>query len=363
VYSRTAADRAAAPRMRSALVLVAILASASVARAQSAPLPHATTASPQDAALAQSLFDEGRRGMIAGTFADACPKLAESERLDPALGTLLNLAVCNERLGRTASAWAEYRDAESMAKREGRAEREAYARDRAAAIEPRLSRLLIARANGNADRGLEVRIDGEAVGEAVLGTAVPVDPGTHHIDVHAAGKKSWSATVTVGASGERQSVDVPALEDAPEAPPPVGVVQSAGGPLAIQLPSAPPPEEPQVARGDRGPSRTLIVTAGAIGLAALVVGGVAGTQALVKWTDRRALCVGDTCSPAGIEADSAAKRWAVVSDVGVGIGVVALAAAGTMFAVSRAQRDRSAAVRVVPVASARGGGLAIDGAW
>ncbi len=354
-------SRIVAERAQIALVLVAIVASGGVARAQSAPL-RPSSVSPQDAALAQSLFDEGRRSMIAGTFAAACPKLAESERLDPALGTLLNLAVCNERLGKTASAWAEYRDAESMAKREGRAEREAYAHERATAIEARLSHLVILRAPGNVDHGLEVRIDGDAMGEAAFGTAVPVDPGVHQIDVHAAGKKTWSATVTVAAMADRETIDVPALDDVAEAPPPM-VVQTAGGPLAIQLPSAPPPEQPRVRSASHGPSQTAILTVGAIGLAALAVGAVAGTQAAVKWDDRRALCTGDTCSPAGIDADRAAKRWALVSDVGIGVGIVGLAAAGTMFAVGRLQRDRSAAVRLVPMASAQGGGLAIDGAW
>ena len=62
-------------------------------------------AEPRDPAAAEWLFREGRALMKKGDFAPACAKLAESQRLDPAVGTLMNLAECEERIGRTASAW------------------------------------------------------------------------------------------------------------------------------------------------------------------------------------------------------------------------------------------------------------------
>jgi hypothetical protein len=56
--------------------------------------------SPNEAA-ATALFDEGRRVMAENHYAEACPKLAESERLAPSGGTLINLADCYEHAGLT----------------------------------------------------------------------------------------------------------------------------------------------------------------------------------------------------------------------------------------------------------------------
>jgi tetratricopeptide (TPR) repeat protein len=80
-----------------------------------------------DTAIAQSLFDEGRKLMNEKRFVEACPRLERSYKLDPAAGTLLNLAVCHEGLGKTATAWNEFRESVAMAKRENRKDRVAFA--------------------------------------------------------------------------------------------------------------------------------------------------------------------------------------------------------------------------------------------
>ena len=100
-------------------------------------------ASLADKAAAQSLFDEGRKLMSAGKYAEACPKLAESQKLDPGVGTQFHLSDCYEKLGQTASAWAGFLEAASSTKSMGQGDREKVARDRAAALAPRLSKLTI----------------------------------------------------------------------------------------------------------------------------------------------------------------------------------------------------------------------------
>jgi len=60
---------------------------------------------------------------------------------DPAVGTLLYLAECLEKSGRTASAWATFREASSAARASGQAERARIGQERASKLESRLVRL------------------------------------------------------------------------------------------------------------------------------------------------------------------------------------------------------------------------------
>lgn len=53
-------------------------------------------------AAAQKFFDEGRGLMAAQHYAEACQKFDASDRLSPAGGTILNLADCYEKAGKTA---------------------------------------------------------------------------------------------------------------------------------------------------------------------------------------------------------------------------------------------------------------------
>src|SRR5271156_1769624 len=98
-------------RGASLLACAGVPLASGAARAQ-APAP---PASATDKVAAEALFEEGRRLVAAGSFADACPKFADSERLDPSGGALLNLASCYEKLGRSATAWVTYREAASAA--------------------------------------------------------------------------------------------------------------------------------------------------------------------------------------------------------------------------------------------------------
>src|SRR5258706_15138092 len=66
---------------------------------------------PRDPATADALFRQGRQAMEAKNYADACQKFAESQKLDPAAGTAMNLATCEEKLGKLASAWQHWKEA------------------------------------------------------------------------------------------------------------------------------------------------------------------------------------------------------------------------------------------------------------
>jgi predicted negative regulator of RcsB-dependent stress response len=67
-------------------------------------------------AAAEAAFDAARKHLDAGELDQACAKFEASQRLSPAVGTLLNLADCHERAGRTATAWATFRSCATLAR-------------------------------------------------------------------------------------------------------------------------------------------------------------------------------------------------------------------------------------------------------
>ncbi len=226
-----------------------------------------------EVALAETLYRQGRKLAAAGKFAEACPKFAESYRLDPGTGTLLNLASCNESLGKVATAWLEYNEALVQSRRDRMQSRIDYAEEHIAALAPKLSRLTITLAS-DADRaGLELRIDGVLVGVEALGAATPLDPGTHTIAVKATDKKPWSSSVEIGAVADQQTLVIPALEPLPAAAPPPPVVT----PVVVN-PGATPPHDVAKER----PIPTSVYVAGGVTLGLAVAAGVTGGVYLHK---------------------------------------------------------------------------------
>src|SRR5262245_13158316 len=214
MISAAGSDRS---RTTLAAIGVALLISTASARALAQP-----TAA--DKAAAEVLFNEAQQLMKDGKYAQACPKYAESQRLDSGLGTMLYLADCYEKNGQTASAWGQFREAASIAKNTGESGREKKAIERAAALEPRLLRVSLSVAPEAASiAGIEIKRDGQVIGKALWGTAMPLDPGDHVFEASAPGRKKWSTTtkLTEGATAP-VTVQVPALEIDPEANKPKG---------------------------------------------------------------------------------------------------------------------------------------------
>jgi hypothetical protein len=208
-----------------AAVLAALVMIPVTARAQSAE--------------AEVLFRDGRALIKAGKLADGCAKIEASERLETSVGTLLNLGDCREKLGKLASAWAAFRKAEGIAKHAGSEDkREGEARRRALALEPMLPALTLD-VPAKVD-GLVIKRNGESVDPALIGTAMPLDPGTYVISAEAPGYRPWKTDIIVQykqkrrlsvppltrAVGTATVVSVPAEEPAP--PPRLVVVHRTG---------------------------------------------------------------------------------------------------------------------------------------
>src|SRR5690606_15836808 len=142
---------------------------------------------------AEALFDDALRLMEEGDFDTACPRLAESERLDSAIGTLLYLGHCYRQQGRTASAWSTFRAAAAASRETQQTEREQVAEQSAAELKPLLTRLILVM--DEPPPGVKLTREGYAMSAALLGVAVPVDPGEHLVTVNAPGKRAWSKRV------------------------------------------------------------------------------------------------------------------------------------------------------------------------
>jgi hypothetical protein len=291
-------------------------------------------------AAAEALFLEGKRLVAAGKIDEGCAKLAASHAIDPAAGTLIHLADCHEKGGRTATAWATFREATSRAAAQGRSDWADLARARAAELEPKLARLTIA-----APAGVAVRLDAELVPAGALGSPLPVDPGEHRVEASAAGRAPWGTTVRIAAGASSTTIAVPELAREPT------------GETAAT--AAPNPSGPE--RADGSTQRTLgWLGVGAGGLA-LGVGAIAGLVAIGKNSDSTRACPDDgVCADAAArEANDAARTAAAVSTVAFVAGGV-LAAGGLVLVLTAPAAPATRASARIVIAPT---GLQLGGAW
>lgn len=321
--------------VRAAVVVLVLVLSSS--HAEAAP-------SEADRALATELFNEGRQLMAAGKAAEACPKLAESHRLDPGGGTVLNLALCYEAAGKLASAHSALNEALALARRDEREDRVVIATERLAVVEPQLSRLVIEVPPNSDVTGLEVRRDGADVARAAWGSALPIDGGEHQIVVRAPGRLEWTTTIKVLAANDKRTLVVPRLE--PElAPPPAPTSGSATAPS----PPKPVVEATAPARSGGG-QRTLGFIVGGVGVVGLGTGTYFGQRALSKRDESAALCK-PTCSVRGAQLSNEATANADLSTVSFSVGIAALGI-GTYLVLSAGDAERAKVGVVVGPGSA-----------
>lgn len=310
----------------------------------------AIAADPQEQQLAQALFDEGRRLMEAKRYGEACPKLAESQRLDPGGGTLLNLAICHEKDGKLATAKNDFDEALALAIKDGRKDRQTIARERMTAIDASIPRMTVMVAPSSDVDGLEVKLDGLVLRRAAWGVATPVDPGSHLVEATATGRAPWSSSVTLYAA-QKRTVDVPAL--GPLTPLPLGgLVAPAGtandGALGIQRPtiaSDGPPDLGSFAtvtvkpRGEPNPVFYTVLAGTLVTAGASVVTGV---MAFAADEDAKKGCLPDRqyCRDQGsIDAADQARTLAWVSTITLGVAAAGFVA--LLIVPSRTEAPRS----------------------
>jgi len=295
-----------------------------------AAVPVPAFAQSSNAAAAETLFMDGRTLLEERKYAQACPKLAESYRLDPATGTLMALALCHEGEGKFASAWAEFKDVSARAQQEGRKDRDELARQHAQALEPRLSKLSVDVPPEVASLpGLEVTRDGVALGAASFGVAVPVDGGEHRVEATAPGKEPWSTVQTVKPESDVARVSVPPLADAKAGSPPAQVGSAAAG--------ASPSDE------SSWPTlRTVaLITAGA-GVVAMGVGGYLAMDARSSYDEAKKSCTGTECPDGPYNTIQDAQGQGNIATILFAVGGAAVATGAVLWFVAPSSKTETA---------------------
>jgi len=296
--------------------------------------PQASAQAVDDRARADALFREGQDLMTAGQVASACTKLEESQRIDPKLGRLLNVAYCHAQAGRVASAWGEYNQAAALALQTGQSERETFARTQASELALKLSFLRVDL--GAAPEVSEVTLDGKALARDQCAAPFPIDPGSHMLTFAAPGRQPRTQTVTVSGPGTlRIAID------------PLDAVQTAQAPAATVPATAAFAESPQPARpagGDRVPGW---IVAG-LGGVALGVGTVFALRAVALRNEADPECPNRRCTPHGQSLIGDATTAATVADVGLAVGAIGLGIGGWLL--------------LRPMSSA-GASVALGGSW
>jgi hypothetical protein len=310
-------------------------------------------ASAQSATLAEALFQDGQKLFASGDTHAACLKFAESQREDPGLGTLLHLALCHEKEGKPATAWAEFVDAAAQSQQQKEPEREAFAKQHAAALEKQLHRVVLEMLSPPAD--LQLKVDGAVLGAGSLGTAMPLDPGEHFLEATARGKKPWTQRLALGPSAITERLEIPPLEDDPG---------TARGATAAQSFSILPKEAPPSPRpAEDAPKRIAGWVATGVGVGLL---GLATYYALT------AASRSDDMNHAPDQAIAhTLHEQAVSAEVyGYVFGGVGVAAAGTGLYLlltsvtsSHAAQASGAWVRLSPVVGSGRTGLSIAGTF
>jgi len=233
---------------------------------------------------ATALFTRGRELFKAGDYKQACPLFEESFRLEPALGTKLNLALCWAKIGRLVEARKMFEAVQKDATEAGQTQRADLAQSGLDALAAQMPTLKIKLAGMPDDT--RVQVDGDAV---EITNPLPLDPGEHHVT--ATGAREVVYTAREGATAE------------------------------ITLEALPAPTRP---------TQVLIVGGAAAG--ALAIGTITGIVAIRANNASNAHCQasadGDVCDQRGLDLRSHARTLSHVTTglfaAGIAVGVYAV---------------------------------------
>lgn len=288
------------------------IASAVLSAVVGLPIAALADDEPKDVPLADQLFREGKRMLADGLIDEACLKFEESQRLDPSGGTMMNVARCHRMQKRWATAYADYTDAFSTAKREQRDDRMTEAKAQLDELEPLVMHLsFVVPAEVSSLPGFAIARNGVSLSAASWSTVQPVDPGKIVIEATATGYHPFHTVVDVEQPGQAVTVPIPMLEKLPESPPKL---------VPWTPPIVPPPPEGMPA------TRVAGIVIGSTGVVGVVLGAIAGGVALSRQSEADTICPGTVCPADAVALNEDAHTAATLANVGVfgGLGLTAV---------------------------------------
>jgi hypothetical protein len=301
-----------------------------------------------DPAAAADLFHEGREAMSTHSYVVACGKFAESQRLDPRVGTLINLALCEEALGLVATARQHWEQATDLAQATGDT-RVAYTTERLGIMDRRVPRLIV-RLGTSAPPGTVVHRDDVELGAASLGVWLPVDPGKHTVFAGAGHHADGPVTMVELREGESKEVVVETgdlLQDA--IPSPVVTVPTMAPALGAEHPLA--------------TMRRVALATSVAGVVGLGVGSYFGLQAIAHANGSPGVCHGQVCDAQGATVRRGAIQSADEATVAFVVGGALVAAGIAMWILAPAPSALEPSIGVVPGVVGLGPGASIQGVF
>jgi hypothetical protein len=151
---------------------------------------------PTQIQAARELFADASKDEDAGRWESALEKLHRVSDVKLTAGIRYHIALCEEKLGLTATALAHYGDALQAANAEHNKEviellKEPFLGD----LRARVPSLALNVPRDVSD--VEVTVDGQRQPSGLWGVGVPIDPGTHRIEAHAPGRRPFAREIAM----------------------------------------------------------------------------------------------------------------------------------------------------------------------
>jgi len=317
----------------------------------------AGSASAQEDAAAEALFNKGLSEMEAGRYESACPTLKESQRLDPRMGTLFTLAECEAKGGMIASAVAHYDEYLRLFSRltppqkASQAGREKVSAAQKAALTPQVPHVtLVLR---DAPAGTTVKWDDMVFNLPALGVPLPVNPGEHVVITQVPGGANSTTRVSIQ-KAEKKQVELKVPQSHGSTTPPATPVAAPSS----NANASPAPAAIEANAGTPDPSRRILIYgAGGVGAVGLLVGTITGVMVLGKKGTIDDNCQDTRCTAEGKEAADNAQSLGLVSTIGFGVGIAGLATAAVLYLTE--PKPATASRTWSPLVADRNGGVVV----